>query len=66
MSGDLTDSAVSQNLSLGSTSVWGGKSLKFFRKMKISGVSVAGGQCVLAEFELMTDLSMGRKINEIA
>ena len=46
-------------------SVWGGKSLKFLRKIKDSGGPGAGAQREIAENELKLSLSMGRKIIEI-
>ena len=58
----LMDSANLQNLSLGYTSVWGGKSLNFQREMKDFGVSGAEGQRQLAESEPSIEFRMGRKI----
>ena len=57
--------AASLNLSLGYTSVWGGKSLKFHGEMKQFVGQGADAQRELAEFEPRVDLSMGRKIIEI-
>ena len=59
--------AMPLNLSLEWPSVWGGKSLKFLRKIKDSrGPGVLGGdpRRGLAESEPKVALSMGRKIIE--
>ena len=61
----LTENVGPQNLSLSYTSVWGGKSLKFLRKMKDLWVQGADGKRGFAESKLKLYLCMGRKTSEI-
>ena len=61
----LMHRAQSQKMSLSCPSVWGGKSLKFFRKMMDSVGPGGGAPRDFAENELKLPLSMGREIIEI-
>ena len=61
----MVHQAGSQNLSLDLPSVWGGKSLKFLRKMKDSKGPGGDARRDFAEIKLKLPLSMGRNIIEI-
>ena len=60
----MTHGALPLNLSLEWPSVWGGKSLKFLRKMTILGTLGVGAPRDFGENELKLSLSRGRKIIE--
>ena len=57
----LPENRNSQNLSLGLTSVWDRKSLKFRKQIKDCGINCADGKSQVAESELRVDLSVGEE-----